>query len=121
MQPQAFTSAVQIQSMAVKSALTLLSNIDMTPCYELDRRLKADAALLAEFIKDPAGISQREVGFVVPPGAHAHFVNDKNEYFPPEGDAISQLVKGSSGVPWSRVEVRAAVGPGCYVLCIFCL
>ena len=121
MQTQALISAVHVQAMAVRSALSLLSNVDMTPCYELDRRLKSNPALLAEFVKDPVGVSQREVGFIVPPGAHAHFVNEKNEYFPPEGDAISQLSKGNSGVPWSRVEVRAAVGPGCYVLCIFCL
>ena len=121
MEAQAFQSLVKTQALSVKSALSILGGVDMTPCYELDKRLKADPALLAEFINDPVGISKREVGFIVPPEAHAHFVNEKNEYFPAEGDAIAQLMAGKSGNPWSRVEVRAAVGPGCYVLCIACL
>jgi hypothetical protein len=116
----AMASTVHIQALAVRSALQILSNFDMSPCYELDRRLKADKKLLAEFIDDPEGVAKREVGLVPPPGAHFHFINDKNEYFPPEGDAISQLIAGQHGNAWSRVEVRAAIGPGCVAACIVC-
>ena len=83
-------------------------------------KLKADEALLKEFIADPEGVAKREVGLVPPPGAHMHFINEKNEYFPPEADAIEQLQKGHSGNPWRRVEIRSAIGPGCYALCILC-
>ena len=120
MQTSAMKSAVHVQALAVRSALQILGNFDMSPCYELDRRLKADKNLLAEFTKNPEGVAKREVGLVPPPGTHMHFINEKNEYFPPEGDAISQLTAGQHGNPWSRVEVRAAVGPGCYALCIVC-
>lgn len=112
--------AFKPHSKKVVSALQVLSNVDMSPCYELDRRLKADKNLLAEFIGDPLGVAKREVGFVPPPDTHLHFVNERNEYFPPEGDAISQLAAGVHGNTWSRVEVRAAVGPGCIAMCQVC-
>ena len=103
------------------AALKTFAEFDFSPGYELDRRLKADPKLLEEFIADPAGVAKREVGLEAPPGAHMHFINENNEYFPPEGDAITQLEKGHSGEPWGRVEVRSAIGPGCYALCIGCL
>ena len=112
---------VSTSNMRTLAALKVFAAFDFTPGYDLDKRLKADPKLLAEFIKDPAGVAKREVGLVAPPGAHMHFINEKNEYFPPEGDAISQLHKGHTGEPWGRVEVRTAIGPGCYALCIGCL
>ena len=84
-----FTSGALVQSFAVKGALQALAGFDFTPGYELDRRLKADPKLLAEFVNDPEGVAKREVNLVVPNGWHMHFINDKNEYMPAEGDAVS--------------------------------
>jgi hypothetical protein len=117
---KALTAQVQARNTDAQNALKVLSTFDFTPAYELDRRLKADTKLLAEFIKNPSAVAKREVGLVVPKGTHLHFVNEKNKYFPPEGDAVSQLVEGRSGKPWTRVEIRSAIGPGCVTLCILC-
>jgi len=115
-----FEAATHVQALAVKGALMSVSDFDFTPGYELDRRLKADPKLLAEFVKDPAGVAEREVGLVLPKGWHLHFITDKNEYRPPEGSAEAQLMAGHSKRPWSRVEIRTAVGPGCIACCGIC-
>jgi hypothetical protein len=118
------TTAQQAQVPAVlssqKTAMTVLLSFDFTPAFELDARLKANKALLDEFIKNPAGVAKREVGMVVPAGFHLHFVDQENNYFPPEGDAVAQLQKGTGGKVWGRVEIRSAVGPGCVTLCGVC-
>jgi hypothetical protein len=87
--------------------------------FHLDRKLKSDAALLDEFKKDPIAVAKRE-GMTVSEGFHLHFVNEKNEYFPPENDAISQLQAGKKTPIWGRLEIRYAVGPGCVVECGSC-
>jgi hypothetical protein len=112
--------AAALHNLAVKGSLHALTTFDFTPGYELDRRLKSDPKLLAEFKKNPAQVEKREVGLVVPDGWHSHFINENNEYFPPEGDAVSQLASGKSGKVWSRIEIRMAAGPGCYALCVLC-
>lgn len=87
--------------------------------FRLDEKLKADPTLLEEFKKDPIAVAKRE-GFTVPEGFHLHFINENNEYFPPEGDAISQLQRGKTHPVWGRVEVRWAVGAGCIAGCGAC-
>jgi hypothetical protein len=103
-----------------KQLMQKMAETDHTPLYELDRRVKANPALLKEFVKDPAGFAKREVGFVGTEGCHLHFVDEKNEYTPKEGDAVSQLIAGKHGHPWSRVEFRTAIGPGCFMECGVC-
>jgi hypothetical protein len=115
-----FQSSALAQKFAVIGSLETLKDIDFTKGYEMDRRLKADTNLLAEFVKNPEEVAKREVGLEVPPGFHMHFVNEKNEYMPPEADALSQLSLGEDGRLWSRIEIRTAVGPGCYVFCGVC-
>ncbi|MFF0949367.1 hypothetical protein ACFYE9_17345 [Rhizobium leguminosarum] len=104
---------------SIKVALGDVAKINATPAFRLDEKLKADPALLEEFKKDPMGMAARE-GFVIPPGFHIHFINENNEYFPPEGDAISQLQRGKTLPVWGRVEIRFAVGPGCIAACGIC-
>jgi hypothetical protein len=108
------------ESNAIKTGLELLQDFDFTKGYELDRRLKADPNLLAEFVQNPPEVAKREVGLEPPQGFHMHFINENNEYLPAEGDAISQLELGRDGSLWSRVEIRMAAGPGCYALCFIC-
>ena len=111
---------IHTNAQSVKQGLQALAQIDMTPVYQLDMRLKSDSNLLQEFIADQAAVLERETGIVVPPGIHMHFIDNRNEYQPPEGGALDQLLSKPSGTAWSRVEVRAAVGPGCYAFCFFC-
>ncbi len=117
---ETFMSASVTNDYAIKGALQSVATFDFTPGYELDRLLKKDPELLKEFIKDPAAVAKREVGIILPKGWHMHFVNEKNEYMPPEGDALSQLAAGKSGKLWSRIEIRTAAGPGACVFCILC-
>ncbi len=74
--------AAKSRSLDAQALLHTLSTFDFTPAYEMDKRLKSNPALLAEFTKDPVGVAKREVGLVAPPGVHMHFVNEENEYFP---------------------------------------
>lgn len=97
-----------------------MQGFDFTKGYELDCRLKADPNLLAEFVQNPPEVAKREVGLEPPPGFHMHFITENNEYMPAEGDALSQLELGRNGSLWSRVEIRIAVGPGCYAICFIC-
>jgi hypothetical protein len=103
-----------------KRFVSSILNLPIEKGYEMDRRLKADPNLLAEFIENPAEVSRREVGIEFPEGFHCHFVDENNVYYPPEGDALSQLSLGSDGRLWSRVEIRTAAGPGCYLFCGIC-
>ena len=103
-----------------KTFVSSILDLPIEKGYEMDRRLKADPALLAEFIENPEEISRREVGIELPEGFHCHFVDENNVYYPPEGDALSQLSLGSDGRLWSRVEIRTAVGPGCFLFCGVC-
>jgi hypothetical protein len=103
----------------MQTKIAEFQKVNATPAFHLDEKLKSTPALLEEFKKDPIGVARRE-GFTVPDGFHLHFVNEKNEYFPPEGDAISQLQKGKTRPVWGRVEIRYAVGPGCVAACGVC-
>jgi len=103
-----------------KTFVSSILDLPIEKGYEMDRRLKADPALLAEFIENPEEISRREVGIELPEGFHCHFVDENNVYYPSEGDALSQLSLGSDGRLWSRVEIRTAVGPGCFLFCGVC-
>jgi hypothetical protein len=111
---------IHATAQTVKQGLQALAQIDMTPFYQFDMRLKSDKNLLEEFIADPVGVAERETGILAPAGTHMHFINNRNEYSPPEGGALDQLLSKPSGAVWSRVEVRAAVGPGCYAFCFVC-
>jgi len=115
-----FQALASAQNSAVKATMQTLQDFDFTLGYELDRRLKANPDLLAEFAKNPAEVAKREVGIEPPPGFHMHFITENNEYIPPEGDALSQLQLGKDGKVWSRVEIRTAVGPGCFAFCGIC-
>jgi hypothetical protein len=115
-----FQSRALAQQVAVKEMLGTITAINLAKGYEMDRRLKADPNLLAEFVKNPEEVAKREVGLEPPPGIHMHFINQNNEYMPPEGDALTQLSLGQDGRLWSRVEIRTAVGPGCYAFCGVC-
>lgn len=86
--------------------------------FHLDRKLKASPDLLKQFIADPVGFAKLE-GMETEEGFHLHFINEKNEYFPPEGDALSQLEQKKTPV-WGRLEIRYAVGPGCIAACTGC-
>lgn len=112
---------VQAVTQSANQILKAFAQIDMSPLHQLDLRLKGDKNLLDEFIADPASVVQRETGIVAPNGTHFHFINNQNEYFPPEGGALQQLLSQSEGTAWSRVEVRSAVGPGCIAFCGVCL
>jgi hypothetical protein len=102
------------------ASIDAIAKHDFAPCFELDAKCKADSNLLAEFIKDPAGVALREVGYTPPQGFHMHFVDKENNYFPQEGDAISQLASGEHGKIWTRIEIRTAAGPGCIINCGWC-
>jgi hypothetical protein len=115
------TQAVESTHNSMKQALKIAADFDHRPLYELDRKLKANAALLEEFKADPHGIAHREVEVEVPQGFHLHFVDENNNYHPPEGDAVSQLQAGKHKHAWSRVEIRSAVGPGCVIVCGHCM
>jgi hypothetical protein len=103
-----------------KSFLSSMLTLPIEKGYEMGRRLKADPDLLAEFIKNPEEISKREVGIELPEGFRCYFVDEENLYHPPDGDALSQLSRGGDGRLWSRVEIRTAAGPGCYLFCVTC-
>jgi hypothetical protein len=112
---------IQATAQGAQQILQAFAQIDVTPLYQLDMRLKSDKNLLDEFIADPAGVVQRETGIQAPAGTHFHFINNRNEYSPPEGGALDQLLQQPGGTAWSRVEVRAAVGPGCIAFCGVCV
>jgi hypothetical protein len=115
-----FRDKVRATQAEVRQMLHAFAELDLSSLHELDVRLKADSRLLEEFIANPTAVIHRETSFRGPPGIHYHFINDQNEYFPPEGSAIDQLrMKGSEDV-WARLEIRVAVGPGCIAGCGIC-
>jgi len=57
-----FQSLVSAQNKLVQTALQTLQDYDFSLGYEMDRRLKADPDLLAEFAQNPAEVAKREVG-----------------------------------------------------------
>jgi hypothetical protein len=101
-----FRSLALAQSSAIKTGLEFLQDFDFTKGYELDRRLKADPNLLAEFVQNPTEVAKREVDLEPPPGFHMHFITENNEYMPAEGDALSQLWK--SGLPLDQAVMPFA-------------
>ena len=115
-----FKSLTSAQNFAVRGALEVFRDVDFTKGYEMDRLLKDNPELLEEFVKDPEKVAKREVGLEPPKGFHMHFINENNEYMPPEGDSFSQIANGEDGKPWSRIEIRTGFGPLCYAFCGTC-
>lgn len=120
------TTTFQKTQTALKNMVNHLEEIDHTNLYELDYRLKNDPDLLKKFIANPQEVIKNETGIVPLEGTHYHFINEKNEYFPPEGSAEQQLMFGHRNStegnlqPWGRVELRFAIGPGCIAVCGVC-
>jgi len=84
-----------------KEVMGIILGFPIEKGFEMDRRLKADPYLLAEFNENPEKILIREVGLKLPKGFYCYFADDNNTVSPPEGD-------GSSFKSWSRVEIKTS-------------
>lgn len=105
---------------AMNRMTDFLSNNKCTLLYELDNRLKQDPKLLEEFKENPSLVITRETGLTIPGGDfHFHYIDKNNIYYPEERDAINQLMfeENDTRKPWSRLEVRFGIGPGCIAAC----
>ncbi|MDP7981531.1 hypothetical protein [Bacillus multifaciens] len=120
------TTTMQKTQTSLKNMINHLEKVDHTNLYELDYRLKNNPDLLKKFIENPQEVIEKETGIKPLEGTHYHFINEKNEYFPPEGSAEQQLMFGHENntegqtKPWGRVELRFAIGPGCIAVCGIC-
>jgi hypothetical protein len=90
--------------------------------FDLLLKMKDNPQLFEEFKKSPESVVVREVGRFFPNQTHFHTADDKNNYIPPEGSAVDQLMKGYSNpdVPWIRVEVRVGFAGYCLFNCGVC-
>lgn len=95
-----------------------MNQIDLGKISELGARLASNPELFAEFINDPSSIAKREVDFDTPSGIHLHFIDTSNQYFPPEGNAEEQVMKGMTGNIWGRIEHRVGGGSDSDKFCI---
>ena len=114
--------STKLASNGVKFALdAFLKDTDFEKFFQLADHIGDDGDKLKSFIANPEAYAFSEVGFKVPDGFHMHFVNEKNEYFPPEGNAAEQIASYSDSEDrWSRIEIRAGKGPKCLVACGYC-
>lgn len=103
------------------SLAKLLDKAEFDKLYSLASEIGEDDEKQKAFIADPAAYAMQSVGFLTPDGFHMHTVNERNEYFPPEGDASEQIASyGDTAERWARVEIRIGKGPKCYALCSYC-
>lgn len=99
----------------------IMENVELDKLYLLASEIGEDEEKQKSFVADPSAYALQSVGFVTPDGFHMHVVNERNEYFPPEGNAADQIASYSdSEDQWARIEIRAGKGPKCYVLCGWC-
>ena len=95
----------------ITSAGQQVGNVDFAKLYALGPQLVTNPALLEESKKTPEAVAKREVGLSLPLGVHLHFIDQDSNYFPAEGDAISQLNSHkSTSSAWGRVEFRVGGG-----------
>ncbi|MDO6444123.1 hypothetical protein [Marinobacter sp. 2_MG-2023] len=86
-------------------------SVDFDKVEELGNKMVNNQSLLEEFKKSPEQVAFREVALTLPQGTHLHFIDRDNNYFPPEGDAVSQLLaEGNADRSWSRIETRVGGG-----------
>ena len=112
---------------AVRNLNGSMAAMDLAKLHALGPKLMADGALLDEFKLAPEIVAQREAGVTVPFGVHLHYIDEQNNYFPPEGNALDQILK-EKGLdrPWGRTETRIGGGGGpsaawCIGACGACL
>jgi len=92
---------------------------------DLHEKLLNDKKLYEEFVKNPNKVVERETGIPSIKGAHYHFINEKNEFFPPEGEHEEEYMSGTGQGAWSRLEIRLSSAKGsalatCIILCNKC-
>lgn len=109
---------MSVKSRTEKTINTVLSSMDLEKFFEVSSGLSREK--IEEVYKKDGVKEVFEVdGFKAPPGFHLHYVDENNNYFPPEGDALNQLAK--SGTEWARIEIRGAVKEGgCQAACGIC-
>lgn len=95
---------------------------------ELHKRILEDETFKEEFINDPNTVVERETGipsYVVMNNGkeigHYHFIDQNNNYFPPEGpEERSGMFEDGEGT-WFRLEIRLAASHGTSVAtCYYC-
>jgi hypothetical protein len=96
-----FDSLEHALATQTKEVMEIILGFPIEKGFEMDRRLKADSYLLAEFNESPDKILIREVGLKLPKGFYCHFADDNNTVSPPEGN-------GSSFKSWSRIEIKTS-------------
>ena len=118
---EAQLSQLQNQLNSIGPALIEASNVELM--FDLVSKFVESPALYEEFKHDPEAVVKREISDFNAPGSHFHTVDGNNNYIPAEGDAEQQLISGQ-GDPdkaWARVEIRAGIGPLCFVGCGVCI
>ena len=110
-----FASLEHALGTQTKEVMEMLLDIPIEKGFEMDRRLKADSHLLAEFNDNPKKVLKQEVGLELPIGFYCHFADKNNVVSPPEGD-------GRSLKSWSRIEIRTSSdeAAGSFLFCITC-
>jgi len=103
-----------------KAILDVQRDGDFATFMELPDAIGDDEEKTKAFIANPEAFAFAEVGYEVAEGYHMHFVDESNEYHPPEGDAESQLGSFGKDEKWARVEIRVGKGPKCWALCTIC-
>lgn len=98
---------------------------DHSKFIELHKKLLNDRELLNEFKQDPDKIVEKETGIPNLEGAHYHFFDENNDFFPPEDDHVQDYLSGSGEKPWSRIEIRLSSAKGtslgiCFIVCQNC-
>ncbi|MFQ2251901.1 hypothetical protein ACK33C_02585 [Aeromonas hydrophila] len=114
--------AITLSSQASQLANEMASVEKLSQMFDLIDKFSKDPSLLDRFKQDPEAIVRQHLPNFQIERSHFHTVDENNNYFPAEGGAAAQIMSGkvAPDSPWMRIEIRAGVGPLCWLNCGIC-
>lgn len=117
---QAQVSQLSIIATSVGAHMVTADNF--TKMFHLLAKFQDNPSLFEDFKANPQRIVLQELGAFGSAGTHFHTADENNSYIPPEAGAADQIMQGKAAAdkPWVRIEVRAGIGPLCWISCGIC-